>query len=174
MAGATVSLALAAALPLASASADPAAPDAQVKAGYLYKLAAFVRWPGPGPELFRICVSGRADIAAALTGLAHDRLAGGHRIAVAQLDRLRAQDAAHCQILFLGGGDGAAEGEMLDAVVGMPVLTVADRDAGASGGVIEFFDRDGKLRLAVDRAAASAHRLELSSKLVDAAVQVKP
>ena len=34
-------------LALSAAGASAATPEAEVKAAYLYKLASFVRWPGP-------------------------------------------------------------------------------------------------------------------------------
>ena len=146
--------------------------DAQIKADYLNKFAAFVRWPDPVPATFTICLSGRADIAAALTAMARDRQVGGHSVAVVQITPARARDAGHCQILYLGSGS-EAEHAMVSATAGSPVLTVSDRDAGTSGGVIDFFDENGKLRFSIDREAASARRLELSSKLMDVAAQVK-
>ncbi len=41
------------------------------------------------------------------------------------------------------------------------------------GGVIEFMLDGGKVRLAVDRSEATSHKLELSSKLMDVAAEVR-
>lgn len=161
---------------LAAASGTPlpaATPEVQVKAAYLFKLAAFVRWPNPGPDAFRICVSGRADIAGTLSSLTHDQQVGGKRVAVIQLAAAQAQDAPGCQMLFLGRGAETARA-LMKAAAGNPVLTVTDRTGGTHGGVIEFMDEGGKVRLAIDRSEANAHRLELSSKLMDVAAEVRP
>ena len=150
-----------------------ATPEVQVKAAYLFKLAAFVRWPSPGPDAFRICVSGRADIAGTLSALTHDQQVGGKKVAVVQLAAAQAQEAPDCQMLFLGRGAETARA-MLKATAGNPVLTVTDRTGGTHGGVIEFMDEGGKVRLAIDRSEASTHKLELSSKLMDVAAEVRP
>jgi hypothetical protein len=149
-------------------------PEAQVKAAYLFKLASFVRWPDAtaGPDPFRICISGRGDIAGALTTLARDQLVAGKRIAVQQLAPEQADEAQRCQMLFVGRGAQTARA-MLKGAEGNAVLTVTDRAGGTRGGVIEFMVENGKVRLAIDRRLATAHRLELSSKLMDVAAEVK-
>lgn len=152
-----------------------ATPEAEVKATYLYKLAAFVRWPdGAGDgNPFRICVAGRTDIAGALTSLVRDQQIDGNRFAVVQLSAAQAGEAPDCRVLFVGRGAQTARA-MARATAGSPVLTVTDRSGGTRGGVIEFVTASGKVRLAVDRGAAEARRLQLSSKLMDVAVEVKP
>lgn len=150
-----------------------ATPEAQVKAAYLFKLAAFVRWPGPAPDAFRICVAGRADIAGSLTALTKGQRVDGKNIAIIQLAPAQAQDASGCQVLFVGRGAETAR-TMLKASAGNPVLTVTDRNGGTRGGVIEFMVAGGKVRLSIDRSEASAHKLELSSKLMDVAAEVRP
>jgi len=159
---------------LAGSGPLPAAtPEVQVKAAYLFKLAAFVRWPGDAAAAnpFTICVAGRADIAGSLATLTRDQQVDGKRVAVVALGA--GQDAAGCQVLFLGRGAETARA-MLKATAGGPVLTVTDRSGGTRGGVIEFMLERGKVRLSVDRGAANSHKLELSSKLMDAAAEVKP
>jgi hypothetical protein len=149
-----------------------ATPEVEVKATYLFKLAAFVRWPDAlaDGDPFRICVAGRTDIAGALTSLVRDQQVGGSRLAVVQL--VAEQDARGCQMLFVGRGAATAR-SMVKATSGNPVLTITDRSGGTHGGIIEFVTASGKVRLAVDRGAAEARRLQLSSKLMDVAVEVK-
>jgi hypothetical protein len=160
------------ALMLLVSPARAATPEVQVKATYLFKLAAFVRWPEAMAEgsAFRICVAGRTDIAGALTTLVRDQEVDGSRFAVVQL--AAGQDAQGCQILFVGRGANTAR-TMVRSTAGDPVLTVTDRSGGTRGGVIEFVTASGKVRLAVDRGAAEARKLELSSKLMEVAVEVK-
>jgi len=163
------------ALAVSGAPLPAATPEVQVKAAYLFKLAAFVRWPDSAAAAnpFRICVAGRTDIAGSLAALTRDQLVDGKRISVVMLGAGQAQDASGCQVLFLGRGAETAR-TMLKATAGGPVLTVTDRTGGTRGGVIEFMLESGKVRLSVDRSEANAHRLELSSKLMDAAAEVKP
>jgi hypothetical protein len=150
-----------------------ATPEVEVKAAYLFKLAAFVRWPDAVPDgnPFRICVAGRTDIAGALTTLVRDQQVGGSRFAVVQM--ATEQDARGCQMLFVGRGAETAR-SMVKATAGNPVLTVTDRSGGTHGGIIEFVTASGRVRLAIDRGAAESRRLQLSSKLMDVAVEVRP
>lgn len=167
--------ALAALLAAPAASASAAAREAEVKAAYLYKLASFVRWPSdshPGGA-FRICVTGRGDIAEVLAQLVHGERVAGRPVAVRQLTPSRPERARDCQVLYVGRG-AATSRALFAAVRGQPVLTVGDRDNGTSGGVIDCVMRDGRVRLAIDRSAAARQHLELSSKLLDVAVAVAP
>ena len=152
--------------------ATAATPEAQVKAAYLYKLASFVRWPPTamrqGP--FRMCVAGRDDVAGLLAELARGERVEGLPIEVRRLRSGQGPAARDCHILFLGRGPATAR-NLLDATAGSPVLTVADRDGGTRGGVIDFLLRDGRVRLAVARDHAAMQQLELSSKLLDIALE---
>ena len=148
-----------------------ATPEAEVKAAYLYKLAAFVRWPNESAfgGSFKICVAGRSDIAGVLGQLVRGQQVGGRPIAVEELSSGQASRTRDCQLLFVGRGSSAA---LFAAARGAPVLTVGDRNNGARGGVVDFVLRDGRVRLAIDRRAADVQHLELSSKLLDVAVTV--
>lgn len=154
------------------ASASAATPEAQVKAAYLYKVASFVRWPSAamrqGP--FRVCVAGRDDVAAVLAELARGQRVEGLPMEVRRLQSSQGRLARDCHILFLGRGPATAR-SLLAVTAGSPVLTVADRDGGARDGVIDFLLRDGRVRLAVARDHAARQQLELSSKLLDIALE---
>jgi hypothetical protein len=166
-------LGLTTALAICTVRAPAATPEAQVKAAYLYKLASFVRWPeGGAGGPFRICVTGRSDIAGVLGQLVRGQQVAGRPIAVEELTPAQAGMAKDCQVLFVGRG--ASGSAFFSAARGWPVLTVGDRNNGTRGGVIDFMLRDGRVRLAIDRGAADGQHLELSSKLLDVAVTVAP
>lgn len=169
-----MALALAAALAFWAAPAPAATPEAEVKAAYLYKLAAFVRWPNENAfgASFKICVAGRSDIAGVLGQLVRGQQVVGRPVAVEQLTSAQGPRTRDCQVLFVGRG--SAANALFSAAHGSPVLTVGDRNNGTRGGVVDFVLRDGRVRLAIDRRAADAQHLELSSKLLDVAVTVTP
>jgi hypothetical protein len=145
--------------------------EAQVKAAYIYKLASFVRWPdGAGTaDQFRLCISGRRDVAAVLQELVRGQRIDGQPVTVVQLDGAGGEQAKSCRVLFVGHG-GRASTALLGATEKLPVLTICDRNNGTRGCVIEFVMRDGRVRFALDRTRADRRRLELSAKLVDVAV----
>lgn len=166
-------LAVTAALTMLPAPAAAASAEAQVKAAYLYKLASFVRWP---PEVaprgaFRFCVFGRSDVADVLEELVRGQQVAGRPATVERLGQDPAR-VRNCHVLMLGGGSESAR-RMLDASVGLPILTVSDRNRNTWGGAVEFIIRDGKVRFVINRGDASSRGLELSSKLIDVAVEVR-
>jgi hypothetical protein len=146
--------------------------EAQVKAAYVYKLASFVRWPDEAARTddFRLCISGRRDVAGVLQDLVRGQRVDGRPVAVVELGATGGEAARSCRVLFVGRG-GAAATSLLGATDSSPVLTVCDRNKGTRGCIIEFVLRDGKVRFALDRARAERRKLELSAKLVDVAVQ---
>jgi hypothetical protein len=165
-------LVLALLLALGVAPAPAATPEAEVKAAYLYKLASFVRWPdGSDSGAFKVCVAGRSDVAGVLAQLVRGQQVAGRPITVEQLGTAQSERARGCQVLFVGR---SGVQPLLAATRGLPVLTVGDRNNGIRGGVVDFLLRDGRVRLAIDRSAASAQHLELSSKLLDVAAVVEP
>ena len=172
LAARSLCLFVAAALMTLPASAAAASAEAQVKAAYLYKLASFVRWPeqAAAAREFRFCVFGRSDVAEALQELVRGQEVLGRPASVERIEqpaRVRG-----CHVLLLGSGSDAAR-DMLDASASLPILTVADRNRNTWGGAIEFVIRDGKVRFAINREDARRRGLELSSKLVDVALEVR-
>jgi hypothetical protein len=158
-------------LALSATSAPAATPEAEVKAAYIYKLASFVRWPDAGEGgAFKLCVAGRSDVAGVLGQLVRGQQVAGRPVTVEQLTAAQPDRARSCQVLFLGRGGAQA---LFSATRGLPVLTVGDRNNGSRGGVVDFLLRDGRVRLAIDRGAANAQHLELSSKLLDVAAVVE-
>lgn len=161
---------LAGLLSLQPAPALAATAEAQVKAAYVYKLASFVRWPenAAATDDFRLCVSGRRDVAGVLQELVRGQRIGGQSVAVVQLDAAGEQ-ARSCRVLFVGRAGATATG-LLERTETAPVLTICDRTTGSRGCVIEFVSQGGKVRFTLDRARAERRRLELSAKLMDVAV----
>ena len=157
--------------------ASPAAavsPEARVKAAYLYKLASFVRWPDETARRgeFRMCVAGSNEVAGALRDLVRGQRVSGAPVVVASLAENRTSEARSCHVLFVARGREAAK-TLMGAASGSPVLTVADRNGGTSGGVIDFIVRDGKVRFMIDRSLARRQQVELSSKLLDSGFDLR-
>lgn len=165
-----VALALSATGPIAASAASL---EAQVKSAYLFKLASFVRWPVPltEGEPFRICVAERADIAGLLAAFANGKQIGNRAVTVSEVGSGQAQ-LANCRMLFLGRGAKTAS-VLISATKGEPVLTVTDRTSGTRGGVVEFIEQDGKVRLAIDQRQATTRRLALDSELFTVAAEVQ-
>lgn len=157
------------------AQAHSAALEYAVKANYLYKFAPFVTWPGQvfanDRAAFQICVAGTDPFGSALDAAVRGQRVGSHPVAIRRIPR--ADMAAGCHILFVGGSDAQPTAEMLRAAARLPVLTVADDQQGAGGSAIRFVVRGGRVRFVINRGAAGVAGLAISSKLLELALAVE-
>jgi hypothetical protein len=161
-------LALAAVLIAASAAGAAAAgtSDAAVKAAFVFNFAKFTEWPAlaPGAPIVA-CVAGDDDIAAELVQIVKGETVGGHAVTVRQ-----PHDSAfwgECQLLFVGSGERKAFAMLATALKGQPILTVSDgKDFSRSGGIVELYVEQGRLRFAINLDTAERARLRLSSRLL--------
>ena len=148
-----------------------------VKASYLTKFGPFVEWPAtatPGEDTpLRLCVVGEDPFGPLLDDAARDQRVNGRAIALHRLRAVDRERAAECQILFIGGGADQPAHEALQALAGLPVLTVSDPARGARGGMIQFVLQGGRVRFEVDQALAGQSGLKISAKLLALAVRVK-
>jgi len=142
-----------------------------VKASYLYKFAPFVQWPptafeAPGAPL-TICIAGPDPFGPALGEAVKGQRVNGHPIAVRHVEAVRA--GMPCQILFVAGDETE---EDLRAIAHDPILTVTDRARGSTGGMIQFVMVGGRVRFAINQAAAQDSGIAISSKLLGLALSV--
>jgi hypothetical protein len=156
------------------AQADDERLETAIKAAYLTKLGDFVQWPPDaihaGP--FNICVLGAADFGDLLERAAAGRTVRTHPIALMRLSTM--DGAQNCHLLFVPISSSNDAVRVLEATRGSAVLTVTDRQSDPSGrGIINFVIHDGRVRFEIDRRAAAANHLTISSKLLDLAVNVQ-
>lgn len=152
---------------------QPSALETAVKATYLYKLAPFVTWPSGAlaeGAPFAICVVGSDPFGAVLDRAVAGQAVGSHPIVVRRLGR--ADPAAACPMMYLGGSRAQPVKDALQALKGLPVLTVTDGPGAA--GVVDFAVVDGRVRLRIDDRAAAEGGLVISSKLLSLALSVRP
>jgi hypothetical protein len=156
--------------PPAAAPASPAPADEYaVKAAFLYNFAKFVEWPESAfaghPESHRFCVYGADLFAPAVLQDLGKKAVQGRRVAI--LHPALPQELAACQIVFLRRGDDARLPEVLSAVGGLPVLLVGETEGFAQrGGMINFVVEQERVRFEINRRAARAAGLQISSKLL--------
>ena len=140
-----------------------------MKAAYLYKFTPFVEWPASAfrsaGSPFRLCIGGRDPFRGLLDRAARGRRVGDHPMVVVRLPTV-AKGAADCHLLFLGPSRVQTPRQMLAAVAGQPVLTVADEALEAPGAMVQFVTQGGRLRFEIRSEAAQANGLVLSSKLL--------
>jgi hypothetical protein len=151
-------------------SADSAAISREylIKAALLYNFAKFAEWPEAAftnnAAAVRICVIGDDPFGPALDSINGKTVKDRNLIAV---HIARVEDAAACHILFVSASEGHRLEAILDAVSGLPILTVADiGQFASSGGIVALKTAEDRSRLEINVGAAKKAGVRLSSKLL--------
>lgn len=143
-----------------------------VKASHLVKFPAFVVWPDGAFETpdspFRLCIAGLDPFGPLIDRFASTGRVGEHAMTVTRLPVV--SKGAECHLLFVSASRAQAPREMLAAVAGRPVLTVADEALDAPGAMIQFVAVEGRARFEIRAEAAQAEGLTVSSKLLSLSV----
>ncbi len=78
----------------------------------------------------------------------------------------QAQSFGDCQILFVGSDGYHSISAVVQALKNAPILTVGEEDDFLpAGGMIRFRLQENKVRFEINRPAADAARLKISSRL---------
>lgn len=165
-------IALAVAAPPAHAGARPT-PEAQIKAGIVYNLALSVMWPDTvlTPGSFVIGVVGHDENDPLLTHLVGKEV---RRRALQLVDPLAPATAAGVQIAYISRSEHPRLRGLLGTLAGRPILTVSEIDGFCeAGGMVQLRRDRNRIQLRVNRAAAEAAGLKLSSQLLKVAEIVK-
>ncbi len=148
----------------------------QAKALCLLNFAKYVEWPAHAfAETNSPIVIGvmggdkfRDDLKYRIEG----RLVDGRKIVVTET--ADDGDWGRCQILFVGATETTREADVLKELKSRPVLTVGETEEFTrDGGVINFVNKNGKVRFDIDLKAARAAGLTISSKLLSQADSVR-
>lgn len=165
-------IAIAGGLRGAAAQATPMS-DTAVKAAFLYNFAKFTEWHagGLGAPMV-LCVIDDPALANALKDTVRDKRIDGRDLQVVQLTN--DQPLRSCAIVFVPASETRQALAALQSVETLPVLTVSDGKGFArTGGIIELFVEDGRLRFAINTDAAERAGVRLSSRLLGLARIVK-
>lgn len=166
-------------LPAGEIQGQPqAGSEYQVKAAFIYHFARFTQWPEaafPEPDsplvLCLIASDSEADILLAL----RDKAVRDRRLEVRK--PTSEADIPGCHILYMATKDADTIRRGLALARGHSILTVGET-AGfiRMGGIINFFEREQRLRFAVNLEAAESADLKFSSQLLMSAeiVQGEP
>ena len=160
-------------LPAAPGRAQSSQPtEYQLKAAFLYNFAQFIDWP---PEAFAddktpfvFGILGDNPFGSDLERIVAGKKINDRPISVQVFHT--ADEAAHCQILFVSKSEKKHFPEIIQGLHGDAVLTVSETDGFIqTGGMINFLLVGGKIRFQIDDAAAKAAKLKISSKLLSLA-----
>lgn len=140
----------------------------ELKAAYLFNFAQFVEWPAdvmPAGATLTLCVDNDGNVADALERTINGRTVEGRGLAVR---RLRAgAPLPTCHVLYLGGSDLKRSLDVIRTIKDVGVFTVSDAARFAqTGGAVELFFEDGRMRIAVNVDALERARVRLSSRVL--------
>ncbi len=161
--------------PTLSAQTRSAAIEANIKAVFLFNFSKYVTWPAikmgeRSPAELRICVPGSDSFFPILEAAVQGEAVDGKPLHPVALDGL--DDARSCQILFVGDSQTGDAQDWLAAVRNLQVLTVAE--GALTDDTVIAFVRDGdRVRFDINRGAAARRGLNVSSKLLRLARQVR-
>ena len=150
-------------------------PEYAVKAAFLYNFSKFVDWPAEAfdrtPDRLVVCVLGEDPFGAEL-----DQTLLGKRVQDKELIARRIRqpsEARSCHMVFVGSSDTYALSDVLEALDGASVLTVAEMpNFAVRGGMIQLSLDANKVRFTINLDAARRARLQMSSQLLRLATQV--
>ena len=156
--------------------------EPEVKATFLYNFTRFIEWPGivpsPAPGAaagppFRVCAVADPKMEQAIRGAVEGESIHGRPLIMMRPQR--SDEAALCQILFVGRSEERRAAGLLAAVRDLPVLTVGDSsDFVEQGGTIEFVLVNNRVRFDVNLASAQRAHLKVSANLLRVARTVEP
>jgi hypothetical protein len=137
--------------------------DRQMKAAFLYNFSQFVQWPRTSFENASspivIAVVKADDLGTHLDHLIEGKTVGGHPVVSRRVNDAAAARGAHVAYLD--------DARQLDVLRGNAVLTVGEGiEFTRSGGMIGFYVQDRKVRLAINRTAATRAGITISSQLL--------
>ena len=147
-------------------------PEHQIEAVFLYHFTQFVTWPPPafGEALAPLVIGvlGEDPFGEFLDEVVRGETVNGRPLEVQRYGAV--EEVEQCHILFVGRDVAERLGWLLPHLNERPILTVSEADDFARrGGMIQFFQERGKIRLRINVDAARASDLEISSKLLQLA-----
>ena len=146
----------------------PPPSEVAVKADFLPKFARYVEWPAaarPAPgQPYQLCVIGQDPFGPRLDQATASRMAGRRPMVVRRLSGT--EEATGCHVAYVHGVIAEDTARLLQALGDRPVLTVTDGETGPAHGMIHFVVQEGRVGFMIDDAAAAAHGLTISSRLL--------
>ena len=162
--------------PAAARSGEPALTEYQVKALCLVNFARYTEWPAGAfsdtnaPII--IGIVGESSLQGALQNATRDKKIGGRSVLIREL--ASEADYDKCQILFVSVSETKRLAQILNRVKEQHVLTVGETEPFLQqGGVINFAIRGGRVRFEIDLNAAHHAGIQISSKVLSLADEVR-
>ena len=166
-----VVLLLACYVPQPAFAVEPIVADqSAVEAAFLYNFALFTEWPDLPADEFKICVLGSDPVLAALEPVKKKQIKD-RPVSITKIS-VSAQ-AQSCQVLFVGRSEHASIAKLANQIGTAPILVVSmENGYDPKNVIIELVALQGRISFKINRTAAQANSLTVSSKLLKLAQQV--
>lgn len=156
-------------LPIPGTSAPPS--EYQLKAAFLYNFALFTEWPDQVGDTLYLCIHGRDPFGEDLAKLDHRQV--GTRTILTR-HTLTLNEVQSCHMVFISNTAIGQLSRILEALEGIPVLTVADTPGAMRQGVaLNMVRQHNRIAFEANLTAARAQGLNLSSRLLRLATEVE-
>ena len=154
---------------LAAPAESGVSKEYQVKAGFLFNFSMFVEWPDSAfaEKNTPICIGilGASRFGNALNQVIEGGNIRGRTLEIKSFSRI--EDVKGCHMLFINKSEKPQMARILSALAGMSVLTVGETEGFCtSGGIINFFLQDKKVRFEINPAAARQAGIRISAQLL--------
>jgi hypothetical protein len=141
----------------------------QLKAAFLFHFAQFVEWPagalGLSDNPFLICIAGEDPFHGDLEEAVRGKFIAAKVVRIRHIKQV--QEGAGCHVVFIGKDESGHLSQLIATLRNMPVLTVGESENFLqSGGIIRFCMEDRKVRFEINKEAAEAANLKISSRLL--------
>ncbi len=118
-----------------------------------------------------MCIVGGDPFGDALSGIEAKKV-GGKNVQL-RFPAANAKELGQCQMLFVSKSEAANIAKIFKMIDGKSVVTVSDVPGFSdAGGIFEFKDQRGRLSFMVNNSKAKAQGLNISSSLLNLAVDV--
>jgi hypothetical protein len=159
-------------LGLSTTNAVPEVRDNEIKAMFLFYFSKFIEYPESAlsskSQPLRICIFGEDPFQNALDAAVQGKDAHGHSIEIKRFNKT--ETIKECQILFISSAEQASLPQIFAHTRQYPILTVSDMDNFIkSGGMIQFYIEENKVRFMVDLKKIQGATLKVSSRLLQVA-----
>lgn len=145
-----------------------------LKAVFVFNFAKFTRWPkdtwNSADDSLDLCTQGEDGVVDAL-GWLQGKTVKGHPVHVLPLQERQA--ASQCQVLYIAASEQGRFRQILHNLQKQPILTVSELQTFVEGGGgVELLSQADKIRFKINLDATRNAGLELSSRLLNLAVEV--
>lgn len=137
---------------------------------FMINLAKFVTWPDAQfageAAPYKYCLLGEDAFTGTLTEAVSEKQAKNRGFEIQNLDITDLDSAKTCHVVFVSVPQAEAAAPVIDALAGLPILTVGEVDQFAQyGGMVGFLGKGRKVALAVNQKRLEEAGLKASSRL---------